>query len=81
MSREDHLNNALTRTGVYVRTYSPGDGMTRYRFFSPDVEVSEYFGPSDGMHTALGFRDAKRYALGVLQGFDLGRKAHELPAD
>lgn len=33
MKRRDEIDQACERAGVYCRTYSPGDGVTRYRFF------------------------------------------------
>ena len=55
--------------GYHVETYSPGDGVTRYRFFDlaemdrKRVPMSEqtYFGPLNGVHTALGLAAAKKW--------------------
>lgn len=56
-SRRCDLSCAANRAGLYVRTYSPGDGVTRYRFFtSPN---NSYFGPDNGIHTALGITAAE----------------------
>jgi hypothetical protein len=57
------------KAGYLVETYSPGDGVTRYKFFALDEMarkgVSEreqsYFGPLDGKHTALGLAAAKKW--------------------
>lgn len=46
----------------YVNTYSPGDGITRYRFFSN--AGNSYFGPENGDYTALGKKEALSYARG-----------------
>lgn len=32
-TRRDELDEAAESVGLYIRTYSPGDGATRYRFF------------------------------------------------
>jgi hypothetical protein len=50
--------------GFYVDTYSPGDGVTRYRFTS---EPRDYFA-SDGDFTALGLKEATAYARGRADG-------------
>ncbi len=51
---------------LYLTTYSPGDGVTRYRFFS--VPGNDYFGPSNGDFTALGLKEAVAYARGFVAG-------------
>lgn len=38
------------------RPHSPGDGVTRYRFFTNPK--NDYFGPENGIHTALGLKAA-----------------------
>lgn len=53
---------------LQVTAYSPGDGVTRYRF---SRQAGDYF-EVQAVYTALGFSDAKRwleaYALGYQQG-------------
>ncbi|KKL83152.1 hypothetical protein LCGC14_1977590 [marine sediment metagenome] len=49
-------------TPFYVSAYSPGDGVTRYRFFSKPGNT--YFGPGNGDFTALGWKEAAVYANG-----------------
>lgn len=51
--------------GLFCRTYSPGDGVTRYRFF--DQRDTSYFGPANGMYTALGWKEAVTYATGFIR--------------
>ena len=46
--------------GLYVDSYSPGDGVTRYRFFT---EETDYFA-GDGVGTALGVKDAMTFLDG-----------------
>lgn len=68
-SRKDVLSEDARKSGYYVATYSPGDGKTRYRFFdlaemarkgvSPQEQT--YFGPLNGVHTALGLAAAKKF--------------------
>lgn len=48
-----------------VFSYSPGDGITRYRFFKSPPNGQNYFGPENGSYTALGFAEAIAYARGV----------------
>lgn len=45
--------------GLWVATYSPGDGVTRYRFF--DKPGNDYFGPGSGVCTELGLKRAHRF--------------------
>lgn len=55
---------------VCVRDYSPGDGVTRYRFFTclqPDAN-QDYFGPHSGDYTSFGAAEA----MAFLQGFGYG---------
>ena len=58
------LSDTLANAGVSVRTYSPGDGKTRYRFFLNAPEGQTYFGPDNGMYTALGRKEAETFAAG-----------------
>ena len=68
-TRRDVLQEDARKSGYLVETYSPGDGTTRYKFFSlaemARKGVSEreqsYFGPLDGVHTALGLAAAKKW--------------------
>lgn len=48
--------------GLFVRTYSPGDGVTRYRFFTDPH--NDYFGPANGIYTALGIKEAETFVRG-----------------
>lgn len=65
MTRLDQFKKDCELAGFYVNTYSPGDGVTRYRFFS---KPSDYFGPESGDYTALGFKEADTYAIGRIHG-------------
>ena len=52
--------------GLIVRTWSPGDGVTRYRFFSkPEADGQSYFGPANGVYTALGLKEAWAFVAGA----------------
>ncbi len=63
------LRNICKRADLHFATWSPGDGMTRYRFYSkPDCN---YFG-DDGIYTALGLKDALSFARGY-KAAKLGR--------
>jgi len=55
---------------LHVGTYSPGDGVTRYRFFS---EPSGYFGPKSGIFTALGYKEADAFVMGYCHGYGKGK--------
>jgi hypothetical protein len=53
------------RCGLSVATYAPGDGVTRYRFFDgPTRHKQDYFGPGNGIYTALGRKDAETFIAG-----------------
>lgn len=68
-TRRDELQRLAHAAGYHVEAYSPGDGMTRYRFFDlaemdrKGVSVKEmsYFGPLNGVDTALGLAAAKKW--------------------
>ncbi len=64
---KDELREACAKKKIYVRTYSPGDGVTRYRFFKH--AKNSYFGPENGQYTALGMKEAVTYARG--RGVDI----------
>lgn len=55
----EKLREAAKTGGLYVATHSPGDGVTRYRFF--DRPGNSYFGPDNGVCTELGLKKAWRY--------------------
>lgn len=69
MTRLQELELEARRAGLLVRTYSPGDGVTRYRFFriadcAEGVAV-DYFGPYNGAYTALGLKEAHSFVAGA----------------
>lgn len=61
-TRLERLQRACLKVGLYVDTYAPGDGVCRYRFF--DKPGNGYFGPANGIFTALGYREACVFARG-----------------
>lgn len=68
MTRLEQLEQDAKEVGYTVRTYSPGDGITRYRFFRlADIEPTgqTYFGPRNGVYTALGLKEARTFIAGV----------------
>ena len=73
MSPDKSVQNILAGTNFYVRTYSPGDGITRYRFFRRvDGPMSDYFGPESGIYTALGAKEAHAFAWGLVLALRAG---------
>ena len=65
-SRREHLEDSCERAGLKVDTWSPGDGMTRYRFFlAGDLQGYDYFG-GRGIFTALGIKEAFAFVNGAL---------------
>lgn len=55
--------------GLYVATWSPGDGVTRYRFFE---KPSDYHS-GDSIYTALGRKEALTFITGYSWG--VGRES------
>jgi hypothetical protein len=71
MTRLEKLQKSLP-PGFEVHTWSPGDGATRYRFFDNTTGQHEhlgYFGPANGIFTALGLKEAKTFARGLSAGY------------
>ena len=58
-TRRANLDDSAARCGLFVRTYSPGDGATRYRFFTDPANT--YFGPGNGIATVLGISAAEAF--------------------
>lgn len=76
MGRRQELQEQAERYGLFFREYSPGDGVTRYRFFrhaTSDSARQTYFGPDNGIHTALGLKDAEAFVDGFGWGLALDR--------
>jgi hypothetical protein len=79
-TRLQNLEYKAAQAGLIVRTYSPGDGVTRYRFFRvSDLAIEaakelpaghhhslDYFGPITGIYTALGMKEAHTFVNGAL---------------
>jgi hypothetical protein len=61
-TRFEELQDYAKGVGLHVATWSPGDGVTRYRFF--EKAGNTYFGPDNGIYTALGLKDAWNYLYG-----------------
>ena len=57
-SKREEMEQYAESLGLTMRTWSPGDGTTRYRFFDKPGPGQTYFGPASGMHTALGLKQA-----------------------
>ena len=68
-TRLEMLQEEAKVAGLYVCTYSPGDGLTRYRFF--DKPGNSYFGPANGIYTALGLKEAQTYLAGYARARSL----------
>ena len=58
--------------GLHVATWSPGDGMTRYRFF--DRPGNSYSGPDNGICTELGLKAAWKYLQSGRCSISRGRR-------
>lgn len=64
-TRLQELQDYCKRFKLYVARYSPGDGITRYRFF---LYNTDYFS-GHGKYTALGLKEAWTYARGFADGY------------
>lgn len=62
----ESVQSAAQAVGLHVSTWSPGDGATRYRFF--DRPGNTYFGPDNGIYTALGRKEAMQFIAGYTRG-------------
>jgi len=73
MSRLEELRRGMKEIGVTIATYSPGDGVTRYRF---TLNGQGYFQASggDNLATALGIAEAETLANGLMLGYWLGKE-------
>lgn len=67
MTKIEKLRKLGLGAGFGVSDYSPGDGITRYRFFK-DEEVVSFF-TSFGCCTKLGLKEALAYAEGRRDGY------------
>jgi hypothetical protein len=79
-SREE-IEYLCLATGIKLATYSPGDGITRYRFYKPVLidgiptrTAEDYFGIPDSrkIYTALGLKEAHVWSRGFRSGFFTG---------
>lgn len=60
------VQNQARGAGIFCSHYAPGDGVTRYRFTTEDVD---YFAASHPLATVLG----RKQALVWLAGYKSGR--------
>lgn len=56
------LREVAKSVGLHIDTWAPGDGVTRYRFFT---KPSDYFA-GDGLYTALGLKEAWCFLRGYV---------------
>jgi hypothetical protein len=67
MTRRKEAFLLAAQLGLHIDTYSPGDGVTRYRVFSAPTD---YFAGS-GLGTVLGAADLLTFLRGIREGRDL----------
>ena len=74
MTRLEELQQECRMRGFTVDPYSPGDGVTRYRFstLTGDGRDGGGFFAVRSDFTALGWAEANTYATGRIQGYDHG---------
>lgn len=73
LSRKERLVARAEDAGLTFSTWSPGDGMTRYRFFDDTALNSDYFG-GEPVQTCLGLREAEVWLRGYVAGKHAGRR-------
>lgn len=67
MTKAQIIQERTNELGLLLCTYSPGDGYTRYRFFRKSevpAATQTYFGPANGLYTALGYKEAMAWLAG-----------------
>ena len=65
LSRIEALRREAESVGLLVGVWSPGDGVTRYRFFKGrGHKAVPYYQSGDGIYTALGIAEAKTFLAG-----------------
>jgi hypothetical protein len=68
--------NVVVPEGIplYIATWSPGDGVTRYRFFTkPNTPRGADYNAGGQIHTVLGYKNAELF----VEAFTAGYVAHE----
>ena len=70
LSKIAQLNADASHVGLYIDTYSPGDSMIRYRFFT---KPADYFS-GDGIYTALGYKEASIFLAGYVNGYSRAKE-------
>lgn len=68
VTKQDALRSECEAAGFTFDTYSPGDGVTRYRFTKLGVDGANDYFASFGDFTALGWKEALAYATGRVHG-------------
>jgi len=72
MATAKEVRKLAERAGVYVDTWSPGDGVTRYRVARVPGDYYSW-SHNDRLETCLGARDALLFLRGVHMGRALER--------
>lgn len=67
-TRRKNLIEKARHVGLQVATWSPGDGMTRYRFFRGAPADQDYFGPLSPIGVAYGISQAHDWVNAFKQG-------------
>lgn len=60
-NRKSMMRAEAAARGYTVHMWSPGDGITRYRFFERAPKGQTYFGPDNPTCTALGQKAAYKF--------------------
>jgi len=73
-SRIQMIQYAERECSLVVAMWSPGDGVTRYRFQAPGPGAGSY-DADHGVYTALGLSEAWAFLRGFRAGFWAGLRA------
>jgi hypothetical protein len=74
MTSVKQINKIANSYGLNLYTYSPGDGVTRYRFAEQFSGQTCYFS-GNGLVTLLGRKEARLWLLGYADAIDRNRAA------
>ncbi len=74
MASKKEVRELTIAARVYVDTWSPGDGMTRYRFANVPGDYFAWSSVTETLATCLGARDALQFLHGVVAGRRLERE-------
>ncbi len=67
MTRLEQLRSTAAKHNLYIATWSPGDGVTRYRFIKSKAGKPVGYFQSSGLFTVLGIGSAEEALRRITQ--------------